>query len=68
MVCCLSPVVSRQRERTGAMHRYDSVLLKQAARLHKLLAQQGGYPVLLSTGLCGALFAGRVYLSRTMQR
>ncbi len=50
------------------MHRYDSVLLKQAARLHKFLAQQGGYPVLLSTGLCGALFAGRVYLSRTMQR
>ena len=48
------------------MHRYDSVLLKQATRLHKFLAQQGGYPVLLSTGLCGALFAGRVYLSRTL--
>jgi uncharacterized membrane protein len=42
------------------------ILFSHLRRMHDLLAQRSLYPVLLSSALAALLFAGRVYLSRTI--
>jgi len=47
------------------MHKYDAWLLKSSSKLHKFLMEQGAYAVVFSTLLCFALWAVRVYWSKT---
>jgi len=46
-------------------HQVDTALMRSSRRLHRTLTRYGAYPVLFATALCGLLFAGRAYLSRT---
>ena len=46
-------------------HQVDTALIRSGQRLHLTLTRYGAYPVLFATALCGLLFAGRAYRSRT---